>query len=214
MDSKNISSIRRDYGVAGLNKEDTHESPLLQFDKWLAEALQTEQLDPTAMVVSTVDDKGHPDSRIMLLKGLEDGMFIFYTNYQSMKAAHIATTPYVALNFYWPSLGRQVRVRGRIEQISEKKSDDYFASRPRGSQLSAIVSNQSTEIQHRGELEEKLNELLEKHQSKPIDRPKHWGGYQVTPHEMEFFQGRDSRLHDRIHYDLRGHKWHVRRLAP
>ena len=214
VDTNNLSSIRREYGTSGLNEEDVHSSPMVQFERWLTEALQQTIDEPTHMVLSTVDKQGHPDSRVVLLKGLEDGVFVFYTNYQSAKAAHIDLTPYVALNFYWPSMARQVRVRGHVEQVSAAQSDAYFSSRPKASQLSALASSQSKEIMHRAELEQALNELCEKYKHEPIVRPRYWGGYKVIPDEFEFFQGRDNRLHDRIHYYLEKSKWLYRRLSP
>lgn len=210
----NLSSIRREYGTSVLNEEDVNSSPIVQFEHWLTEVLEQTIDEPTHMVLSTVDKQGHPDSRVVLLKGLEDGAFVFYTNYQSAKATHIDLTPYVALNFYWPTNARQVRVRGYVEKVSAAQSDAYFASRPKASQLSALASSQSKEIMHRAELEKALNELCEKYKHEPIVRPRHWGGYKVIPDELEFFQGRDNRLHDRIHYYLENGKWLHRRLSP
>ncbi len=213
-DIKNISTIRRDYGASSLQEDDVHRSPMVQFERWFADVLENNDDDPTAMVLSTVDKQGHPDSRVLLLKGIEDDAFVFYTNYQSAKGMHIDATPYVALNFYWPIMARQVRVRGHIEQVSAAQSDAYFASRPNASQLSAIASPQSKEISHRATLEQTLSELSEKHKHEPIVRPRHWGGYKVIPDEIEFFQGRDNRLHDRIQYYRENGEWLYRRLAP
>ena len=210
-----MSDIRREYGQLSLSEASAHESPLAQFEDWFAEVVDIEKSDPTAMVLSTIDEQGHPDSRVVLLKGLHDGSFVFYTNYQSPKAEQIRHHPYVALNFYWPELARQVRIRGTVTQVSHATSDAYFASRPIASQLSAIASPQSREINSREVLEQTLNQLIAIHQQKPIIRPNHWGGYEVRPQEIEFWQGRDNRLHDRVHYyqDKQG-KWIHRRLAP
>ncbi len=211
---KKLSDIRRDYGTLSLSEQEAQDSPIAQFELWFAQVLETEKSDPTAMVLSTVDENGHPDSRVVLLKGIEEATFIFYTNYQSAKAMQINKNPYVALNFYWPQMARQVRIRGRIKQISAEQSDAYFSSRPIHSQLSAITSNQSREIKSREELEQRLNELIAKHQQETVLRPSHWGGYRIIPDEMEFWQGRDSRLHDRIHYYHQQGQWAHRRLAP
>ena len=197
---KTISDIRRNYGQLNLNEEEIHDCPIMQFESWFADVVKSEKSDPTAMVLSTVDASGHPDSRVVLLKGIENGSFVFYTNYQSTKALQIQKTPYVALNFYWPEMARQVRIRGEVTKTTIAQSDNYFASRPVTSQLSAIASKQSSEIMGRKELEYVFNELVAKHQQKPIVRPIHWGGYIVTPDDIEFWQGRDNRLHDRIHY--------------
>lgn len=211
---KTIADIRREYGNLSLSEEEAALCPIEQFERWFAEVVKTEKSDPTAMVLSTVDELGHPDSRVVLLKEAKDGAFIFYTNYQSTKSMQIRANPYVALNFYWPEMARQVRIRGRIKQISKEKSDAYFSSRPKMSQLSAISSPQSKEITGRAELEHTLNELITQYQQALVVRPEHWGGYEVIPDEIEFWQGRDNRLHDRIHYFRQEGKWIHRRLAP
>ena len=208
-----LADIRRDYGDLRLSEKDVRACPIEQFQTWFSEILQTEIHDPTAMVLSTVDARGYPDSRVVLLKGIDEGSFLFYTNYNSIKSQQIHANPAVALNFYWPSMARQVRVRGRVQQTSQKQSDDYFSSRPLESQWSALISPQSTTIGSRDELERALESLREKNQQ-PIIRPQHWGGYCVTPDEIEFWQGRDNRLHDRIQYSRTGKIWTHRRLAP
>ena len=211
---KSISDIRREYGHLGLSEETANENPIVQYEQWFADVIKTEKSDPTAMVLSTVDELGHPDSRVVLLKGIKEGSFIFYTNYQSQKSMQMSVTPYVALNFYWPEMARQIRIRGKAKRVSVEQSDEYFYSRPRVSQLSAITSPQSNEISGREELERTLNELIAKHQQQPIVRPEHWGGFEVVPDEFEFWQGRDNRLHDRIHYYCQQGQWIHRRLAP
>lgn len=210
---KSLAEIRREYGDLSLNELNVQTCPIAQFQLWFSEILQTETADPTAMVLSTVDSEGRPDSRIVLLKGIDEGAFIFYSNYTSVKAHQIKANPAVALNFYWPVMARQVRVRGHITFTSESQSDDYFASRPKASQWSALISPQSTPIAGRHELEAALEQLRQQNEV-PIVRPDFWGGYCVTPYEMEFWQGRDNRLHDRIQYSYQDEGWLFRRLAP
>lgn len=208
-----MADIRREYGDLRLNEESVQTCPIKQFQTWFSEILQTEIHDPTAMVLSTVDEKGIPDSRVVLLKGIIDDAFIFYTNYNSAKSQQISAHSMVALNFYWPSMARQIRVRGQAKQTSAQQSDDYFLSRPLESQWSALISPQSEVIGGRAELEQALETLRQKNQQ-PIVRPQHWGGYAVIPLEFEFWQGRDNRLHDRIQYVRQEEQWHYQRLAP
>lgn len=211
---RSLADIRRDYGELSLSEKDAKACPIAQFKHWFEDVLQHEKNDPTAMVLSTVDAEGKPDSRVVLLKGLEQGHFVFYTNYQSVKAKELSHTPYAALNFYWPQMARQVRIRGPVEKVSVEESDLYFSSRPIKSQLSAIISPQSQAIKDRETLEQSLNDLILKHGQEAVIRPAHWGGYKVIPDELEFWQGRDNRLHDRIHYYRQGGNWLHRRLAP
>lgn len=213
-DFENLADIRREYGALSLDDEAVAADPLEQFQNWFDDILLIEKHDPTAMVLSTVDKKGFPDSRVVLLKGIDNQDFIFYTNYQSAKAQQLAQTPYAALNFYWPELSRQVRVRGKVEQISAEKSDDYFSSRSLKSQLSAIASPQSQIIKDRAYLENRLKELIDNQGNVPVVRPKNWGGYRLIPNEIEFWQGRDNRLHDRIRYQRQKTIWSHQRLAP
>jgi pyridoxamine 5'-phosphate oxidase len=211
---RTLADIRREYGELHLSETEALANPFAQFKLWFEEVLEAELYDPTAMVLSTVDDKGFPDSRVVLLKGFDDDAFIFYSNYQSTKAMQMQATPYAALNFYWPHMARQVRIRGRVKHTTAKRSDDYFASRPLISQLSAIASPQSHAITNRQILEETLTALVDKQGQQPIVRPEHWGGYTVNPDEIEFWQGRDNRLHDRVHYYKEKGQWCHRRLAP
>jgi pyridoxamine 5'-phosphate oxidase len=210
---KNLADIRREYGDLRLSEADIDHCPIQQFRRWFSEILQTETYDPTAMVLATVDNQGNPDCRVVLLKDIDGGAFVFYSNYNSIKAQQIRVNARVALNFYWPSMARQVRVRGTVEYTSDTQSDAYFASRPVESQLSALISPQSAEISSRAELEKALSVLRESNQT-PIIRPEHWGGYRVIPTEIEFWQGRDNRLHDRIQYIHNEQSWSFRRLAP
>ena len=211
---KTLANIRRDYGDLQLLEAEALADPILQFQRWFDEILITNIGDPNAMVLSTVDAKGDPDSRVVLLKGVdESGAFVFYTNYKSHKAEQIAHHAVVALNFYWPTMARQVRIRGEVVPTSASQSDEYFASRPLNSQWGAIASPQSTVIASREVLDTAL-EKLQKENQIPVKRPDHWGGYRVIPHEIEFWQGRDNRLHDRIFYNRKEESWHHYRLAP
>lgn len=209
-----IADIRREYGQLSLSEQGVCESPFAQFDLWFTEVLNVEKTDPTAMVLATSDEHGYPDTRVVLLKEQKDGAFVFYTNYQSTKSIHIHSNPHVALNFFWPEMSRQIRIRGLAKKISEERSDAYFESRPRSSQLSAIASKQSRIINGVSELQQAFEEVSLQHSQGPVVRPDFWGGYEVIPDEMEFWQGRDNRLHDRILYRCLQGRWHHCRLAP
>lgn len=208
-----LADIRRQYGELSLSIEDVESSPVAQFERWFTEIIKSATADPTAMVLSTVDKMGHPDSRVVLLKGIANGNFHFYTNYKSPKSMQMHSTPFVALNFYWPHMSRQVRIKGQISKLSSKESDEYFSSRPIASQISAIASPQSELVDNRDELLQSINKLMAENFAN-LARPKFWGGYKVIPHEFEFWQGRDNRLHDRIQYILKNSSWELRRLAP
>ena len=210
-----IANIRREYSGCALSEQKVLASPFEQFDAWLQEVLQTDLPDPTAMTLASVDPHGIPDLRVVLLKDVKENRFIFYTNYLSTKGMQLAAHPYAALNFYWPLLHRQVRIRGKIEKVSADLSDQYFASRPKMSQLSAIASKQSSVIASRATLENRMREIRAFYEHKPIERPAYWGGYGLTPFEFEFWQGRDNRLHDRVRYRMQaGDSWCIERLAP
>jgi len=213
-DWRTIADVRREYGVLSLNEDEAEKDPFSQFRRWFEEIVAVEKYDPTAMVLSTVDEKGFPDSRVVLLKGIENEAFIFYTNYESTKAVQIMHTPYVALNFYWPVMSRQVRIRGRVKKTATEQSDAYFKSRPLESQLSAVASPQSKKIENRQDLEKAFNKLVSENGQQAVVRPTNWGGYLVLPDEVEFWQGRDNRLHDRLHYFQQQGEWTLRRLAP
>jgi pyridoxamine 5'-phosphate oxidase len=207
------ASNRREYGERGLNESELPASPLVLFDRWLEEALASEALDPTAMVVSTVDTEGRPNARVVLLKGVDEGAFIFYTNYESAKGIELLHSPHAALTFYWQNMVRQVRVRGVVQHVSRVTSEVYFASRPIKSQCSAVVSPQSRVIETREGLVEKANKLIKKNSNNTITCPTYWGGFAVVADEIEFWQGRDNRLHDRIQYKKNKTGWEHVRLA-
>lgn len=210
-----LSIIRRDYGQSALNEQDMSLDPIVQFERWFQAVLMEAVDDPTAMVLSTVDERGHPDSRVLLLKGIEQNGFVFYTNYNSAKGHQLALNGYAALNFYWPSMMRQVRVRGLIAKLSHAQSCAYFATRPRGSQIGAMASQQSQVILNRAQLEADYHALAKQYTHEVLPCPSHWGGYLLVPEQMEFWQGRDDRLHDRVQY-LRQDDgtWNMCRLAP
>lgn len=209
-----FESIRREYGKTGLAEDTMCTNPIDQFHAWFIEAKQTEPHDPTAMVLSTVDADGVPDSRVVLLKGLNETGFVFYTHYQSAKAVQLKKNPYAALNFYWPQLARQVRIRGLISKTSRRQSDEYFSSRPFLSQVAAMTAIQSTEIPDRTSLEEAFQQRLALSEHEKLIRSEHWGGYRLMPDAVEFWQGRDNRLHDRIVYTRKNQSWQKSRLAP
>jgi len=209
-----LADIRKDYCLRSLEIQDVANDPLLQFRHWMEEAIQAEALEVNAMCLSTISKDGFPNSRIVLLKELDQG-FVFFTNYESSKGKELAASPKASLNFFWPEIERQVRVVGTIDKISEKESDTYFFSRPISSQIGAWASPQSQEISDRAVIEDSQKKLEEEFKVVPIQRPQHWGGYRLLPHRIEFWQGRPSRLHDRICYELEGATvWKKVRLAP
>lgn len=209
-----LADMRKEYMLNGLSEGDLDPDPLVQFRAWLDAAVAGQVPEPTAMTLATVDADGHPSARMVLLKGVDSG-FVFYSNYTSRKGRALAQTPYAALVFYWPQLERQVRVEGQVETMPPAASDAYFHSRPRGSQLSAVVSAQSQVIPSRADLESRLDALTAQYADQEIPRPAHWGGYRVVPSAIEFWQGRANRLHDRLRYrrqDAAG--WLIERLSP
>jgi len=198
---------------AGLSEADAHPDPLLQFERWFKDALAAQLPLANAMTLATVAAEGAPDARIVLLKGVEGGAFVFYTNYESRKGRQLAARAEVCLVFFWAQLERQVRIEGRVEKVSAKESDSYFLSRPVGARLSAHASAQSTTVADRNFLENSLRKEKAKHGENP-PRPGHWGGYRVVPARIEFWQGRENRLHDRLLYSAGRDAWKIERLAP
>ena len=210
-----LADLRENYTKGGLLKQDLQSNPFKQFQDWLEFALSAEVLEPNAMTLATIDERGRPVARIVLLKKVVDRGFVFFTNYSSRKGQNIATNPYASLVFWWTNIERQVRIEGKVEKIAENESDDYFHSRPIESQLGAWTSPQSDVIPDRKFLENRLVELTQEYKDKPIPRPPHWGGYRVVPDLIEFWQGRESRLHDRLCYRLDDQgNWQIDRLAP
>jgi pyridoxamine 5'-phosphate oxidase len=210
-----LQEIRVDYTKASLDVASVLANPIAQFEKWLKEAIDSKALEPTAMTLSTVTEDGRPSARIVLLKGVESNQFVFYTNYQSQKGKELLENPACALTFFWPELERQVRIEGVAKRVDEAKSTAYFVSRPKGSQIGAWASPQSSIIKDRLILEERVAVLEKKFEgSNQIPKPKQWGGFAVEPHEIEFWQGRPSRLHDRIVYYQSEGEWIKHRLAP
>ena len=212
---QNIANIRKDYRKATLDVSSVDQDPLVQFEKWFGEALQAEVHEPNAMNLATVNENGRPSARMVLLKGLESKRFVFYTNYQSKKGKELERNPACALTFFWPELERQVRVEGIASRVNTELSDIYFKSRPRESQLGAWASPQSTLIENRAILQQRFQDIEEKFRNQPVlPRPHQWGGFQVEPLEIEFWQGGAGRLHDRVHYVRVDNVWKIYRLAP
>lgn len=212
---KNISDIRRDYSHKSLSEKDVNENPITQFSNWWDEAVHSKIDEVNAMTLATASQDGLPAARIVLLKGFSEQGFVFFTNYESYKGLQLAENPKACLVFFWKELERQVRVTGIVVKASAKESDEYFNSRPEASRIGAWASPQSRTIENRHWIDEKFNELVNKMEGTDIQRPPHWGGYIVKPVEIEFWQGRPSRLHDRIQYSLdENGKWKIERLAP
>lgn len=215
IDKTIVQNLRQDYRSADLKETEVAENPYQQFEKWFTEALNAAVIEPNAMTLATANKLGIPSARIVLLKEFTEEGFVFYTNYNSQKGTEIAENPYASLVFFWPDLERQIRIEGVVESVSEDESTQYFHSRPKGSQLGALASPQSKTIPNRKFLEDKLQSLEKEYAEKDIPKPAHWGGYRVLPNRIEFWQGRSSRLHDRIVYTQdKDQSWKFERLAP
>ena len=212
--NKDIASIRRDYQLATLDESSTSAHPMSQFEHWWEESIASNIDEVNAFVLSTIDANRAPASRVVLLKGYTPEGFIFFTNYESNKGIEMEAHPVVAINFFWKELERQVRITGSVQKIASSESEAYFHSRPVSSQIGAWSSPQSQVIPDRAFLENLVASNTEKYASGIVPLPPHWGGYIVHPTQMEFWQGRSSRLHDRIRYTLSNNEWIKERLAP
>lgn len=212
---ENLHDRRKTYEKSQLIENEIKQNPFEQFRDWFLEATENPMIsESNAMCVSTIEEDGCPRSRMVLLKSYSYEGFVFYTNYESRKGKSIEKTHKACLHFFWPSMERQIIIKANLERIAENLSDGYFHSRPKGSQLGAVVSPQSTVIPNREFLEEKLKDLEAKYENKEVPRPENWGGYIAKPYEIEFWQGRPNCLHDRIIYSLKEWDWEISRLAP
>jgi pyridoxamine 5'-phosphate oxidase len=211
MDS--IAQLRKNYTFGQLSELEVPRDPLKLFQLWFDQAVSTQCPEPNSMTLATANQAGNPSARIVLLKGVDHGGFTFFTNYQSQKGRDLAIRPQAALLFHWHELERQIRIQGIVERVSPQESDEYFHSRPAASRIGAWASPQSSPIPNRAFLEEAEKRFKAEFGEQP-PRPEHWGGYRLKPNEIEFWQGRPSRLHDRIHYKLDGEQWQINRLAP
>jgi pyridoxamine 5'-phosphate oxidase len=208
-----LRDLRSDYTYRTFSEQDADPNPFRQFEHWLAEALEAHLHEPHGMTLSTVGENGRPGSRVVLLRGLDDRGFVFFSNYQSRKGRELATHPWACLNFWWPPLERQVRIEGRVEKVEPELSDAYFASRPYDSQVASAASPQSEVIASREVLEQRIAELKARYPGN-MPRPAHWGGFRLRPDTLEFWQGRPNRLHDRLAYRLQPDGgWKIERLA-
>ena len=210
-----LSDLRREYTLAGLKESDLDSNPFRQFDKWFQQALAAGLPEPNAMTLATATLDGKPSARVVLLKGFDEQGFVFFTNYESQKGRELAANPQAALVCYWIELERQVRISGQVSRVSAEESEAYFRSRPLGSQLGAWASQQSEVVGGRKILEDRLEQLTQEYQTKPVPLPPYWGGYRVAPETIEFWQGRPNRLHDRLRYTLQSSsQWLIERLSP
>ncbi len=209
-----IADLRKNYTQSGLLETDIVADPIEQFRLWFEQAVSANLLEPNAMTLATVTAEGKPSARIVLLKACDDRGFVFYTNYNSQKGVELRSCPHAALVFLWGDLERQIRIEGNVELVAIDEATAYFHSRPASSQLGAWASDQSTIIADRSTLETRLQELEREYQAREIPKPAHWGGFRVVPTEVEFWQGRPSRLHDRLRYQLVAGEWRIDRLSP
>jgi len=209
-----LHDLRREYARSGLSEEDLAANPTAQFQDWFNIINQPGTIDATAMIVATVSKEGIPSQRTVLLKSFDDEGFVFFTNYESQKGQDIEVNPTISLIFAWHQIERQVIIRGRVKKVSEAESEAYFNTRPRGSQIATWVSRQSKQVPSRKMMEDTFADLEENWEGQEIPKPPYWGGYRVVPERFEFWQGRVSRLHDRLVYEKNGQDWQVKRLAP
>ncbi|MBK7183493.1 MAG: pyridoxamine 5'-phosphate oxidase [Bacteroidetes bacterium] len=209
-----INTLRHDFSKQTLDESDVNKSPFLQFEKWFKEAVDAHVNEPNAMTVATASTSGMPAARILLLRNFNENGFVFYSNYVSRKGEEIAANPQCALLFFWPELERQVRIEGVLEKQTDEESDIYFNTRPRTSKLGAWTSPQSKVVANRKALDDAYEEMSKQYPTDNVPRPPHWGGYVLKPSSIEFWQGRPSRMHDRILYTLADSNWKIERLAP
>jgi len=211
----NLAELRREYTKGGLRRADLDPLPLVQFQKWFEEALNSQLLEPSAMTLATADAEGRPSARIVLLKGADERGFLFFTNYEGRKGHELAANPRASLVFYWAELERQICIAGDVTKVSRTESEKYFALRPRGSQLGACVSKQSSAVADRAFLEARLQEVEKQFANREVEMPAQWGGYVLAPMRIEFWQGRPNRLHDRFQYSKQADgAWRIDRLSP
>lgn len=212
--SNPIANLRKVYQLQSLLEKDADPNPMMQFEKWWTQAIESDIDEPNAMTLATSTKSGKPSLRIVLLKDIKEAGFVFYSNYESRKGKEIEDNPFVSLLFFWKKLERQIRIEGRIKKISSAESDEYFSSRPRESRIGAWSSPQSTVIKNRELLQQNVVKYNKQFQNRNIPRPNNWGGYIVKPNCFEFWQGRPGRLHDRLQYTFEKRLWVIKRLAP
>ncbi len=212
---KVIDKLRKEYPAEEFSEANLEKNPFRQFKRWFEAATAAGIAEPNAMALATADRGGHPSVRMVLLKDFDERGFVFYTNYLSRKGRELAENPQAALLFWWAPLHKQIRITGTVTKVSAQESDAYFATRPLGSQIGAVVSQQSAEIPNRQVLEDRFKELEKRAATHPITRPEHWGGYRLSPNRFEFWQGRENRLHDRFEYRrVAQNQWEIVRLSP